>query len=206
MFKVVVLFFSLFSSVTFASTSNGDELFSLLTSDMTYQADFHQQTVAENNVVSQKNNGKVYIHYPGRFRWESKQPTDQVLIVNGNQVWIYDKDLAQVTEQKLESHANSIAVLLTGSKKDINKNFTIKKIKTIAKNMGFLLTPKTKSNYAQMTEARFYFSDKKLTSIQVKNSLGDTTKYYFSDIQLNKKLKPSLFNFKVPAGVDVLKQ
>jgi outer membrane lipoprotein-sorting protein len=49
-----------------------------------------------------------------------------------------------------------------------------------------------------------HFSQGRLSAIQVKNNLGQTSDFYFSDIHLNASLNPHLFIFKPPKGVDVL--
>ena len=60
---------------------------------------------------------KVWLTSPNQFRWEYINPAPQLIVANGEQVWIYDEDLEQVTIKPQDSSANPIYVLLDDSKR-----------------------------------------------------------------------------------------
>ena len=39
---------------------------------------------------------------PGRFRWQTKEPMEQLVVADGQKMWVYDVDLEQVTVKKQE--------------------------------------------------------------------------------------------------------
>src|SRR5258708_229782 len=62
---------------------------------------------------------------PGKFIWTYVKPYDQVLQADGDQLFIFDKDLNQVTVKKLgDALGSSPAAILFGSN-DLEKNFTL---------------------------------------------------------------------------------
>ena len=178
------------------------ELSQLLGAYKTYQASFKQVTYMGKRGRSQKSSGRVMMMRPGKFRWETNSPTKQIVIANGNTLWIYDVELQQATREKLTSQGGvNPAALLTGDVSTLMKNFSVKKIKR--KTAGwFQLTPKSSNN--SFTLVQMQFSKGCLVSIWVKNNLGQTTRFHFYHIRLNAPLSSKLFIFKPPPGVDVL--
>ena len=63
---------------------------------------------------------------PGKFRWEYAKPYEQTIVGDGTRLWIYDKDLNQVTVRKLDRALGaSPAALLAGSN-EIEKSYALK--------------------------------------------------------------------------------
>lgn len=201
---IVSLILFLFPPLVLASISPGERLSSLLQSYSTYQANFKQQTLGDGNKLVQGTMGKVLLQRPKKFRWETTSPTQQVIVANGNQLWIYDKDLKQITKRTLQSHQGlDPAALLTGDVKSLLSEFDVS-YSTINDLSTFVLLPRVSDS--PFTNVEMSFRNHQLVSMTVKNSLGQTSRFQFSKIQLNSKLDPALFNFTVPAGVDVLTQ
>ena len=75
------------------------------------------QTVADSSgQVSQQSNGTVQFQRPGKFRWTYSKPYEQLIVGDGEKLWIYDKDLNQVTQRKLDKAlGSSPAALLAGA-------------------------------------------------------------------------------------------
>lgn len=57
---------------------------------------FKQSVKAKHRVVS-RSSGTMALQRPGRFRWQTLQPMAQLMVADGQKIWIYDKDLEQVT-------------------------------------------------------------------------------------------------------------
>jgi len=177
------------------------QLKKLLSSYTTYQANFLQSTRGENGGPEQKSNGRVMLQRPGKFRWETQQPMQQLIVANGKILWIYDHDLEQVTEQQLQSRVGTDpAALLTGDVSGLVKQFSISG--DGAKN--FVLVPRDSNDIFE--KIRMQFEKGQLVKLQIKNNLGQTTRFIFTNIRLNQSFDPSIFEFIPPAGVDVLKQ
>jgi outer membrane lipoprotein carrier protein len=164
-----------------------------------YQAHFSQVNYDNKNHAGQKSQGKVFMLRPGRFRWETQKPYEQTVIANGDKLWIYDVDLAQATQQSLSKRGFNPAQLLTESVSDLTQKFSI----TENPDGWFQLTPKKPDR--GFKTAYLQFRNNELTGLKIINQLNQTNVFNFTQIQMNPALSPALFNFKPPAGVQILK-
>src|SRR5882757_7446289 len=82
----------------------------------TWSADFTQTIDDGHGKVIRSAAGKLYLQKPGKFRWDYAQPSEQLILADGKQIWFYDKDLQQANVRDMDaSLANTPAVLLSGS-------------------------------------------------------------------------------------------
>lgn len=174
----------------------------LLNQFTTYQAQFKQVTTDLQNDVLQQSSGSVMMDRPDRFRWETRQPTHQIVITDGHVLWIYDVDLAQVTKQHIEKNTVYPAQLLLGDTRKMLGQFAIKVVPH-ENVLVFHLTPKQPTK--QFRTISMAFLHDKLIEIQIENNLKQLTTFRFSQVKLNEKMRPEIFQFTPPAGVDVLK-
>lgn len=202
-FQLVIL--TILVAITFhtfaQTTSPTQELEVLLQRYTTYQADFTQITYDSNRRVIQKSRGRVILMRPARFRWETKTPTRQIIVSNGRKLWVYDVDLAQATQQEIATHTNvAPAALLTGNIAAITRQFYISKVR-LASGVWYRLQPKKKGN---LQSVLLLFEQGQLQKVRMTNYLEQTSIFNFSNVQLNKRLSITIFDFKPPTGVDVL--
>lgn len=183
----------------FASSSAYLQLLAHLSHFKTMQGSFTQVTYGKNNRMIQKSTGKFWLKRPLQFRWETVKPSKQIVITNGNQLWIYDVLLEQATEQKLPKDQMSPARLLSGDAAHVLKRFSI----TEPVEGRFILKPKKQNqNFKQVV---LQFKKSHLFSISIQNSLLQTNVFQFSGLRMNQPIDSSLFYFKPPKGVSVMR-
>ena len=118
-------------------------------------------------------------------------------------IWIYDKDLAQVTKQSFNSQfGDTPALLLSGNPNQISHSFKISQPND-QKNF-YVLTPKTSS--ANFRDLSIAFNGGKPVMIVLNDNIGQTTTIKFTNININKKIAANQFSFIVPSGVEVINQ
>src|SRR5690348_16392147 len=101
-----------------AATTDTAELKTLLTSVSSLQGNFQQVIKSEAGRQLQTAIGKMWIKKPGQFRWEVLGNEPRLIIADGRKVWDYDRDLDQVTIQKLNKAQTAAPIFfLTG---DVN--------------------------------------------------------------------------------------
>jgi len=147
--------------------------------------------------------GHMALQRPGKFRWEITQPNRQIIIADGQYLWIYDVDLEQATRQSLNKDVHSPAILLSGSSQAIEQRFTLIHSERKGQNSIFQLKPKNNQDLVQQVELKF--THDKLSEMSVMDSLGQKNTFQFTDVKLNPSLPNSLFQFKAPKGVDIIK-
>ena len=77
-----------------------DQLHQFLNSTRTLRAEFSQMVVAKNGRKPQQSSGVVAISRPGKLRWDIQKPYPQLVVGDGEKIWIYDAELKQVTVRK----------------------------------------------------------------------------------------------------------
>lgn len=201
--KVTILTIFLLASLT-AKANAASDLASLLANFQSMKANFEQVVLDQNQHPIQKNIGDMALKRPGQFRWEVKQPTPQLLLTDSNHFWIYDIDLEQATEQKADkNNLNSPASLLSGSISSLENRFDVSYLKKPDSAKWFKLVPKNDDDMFQWIELAFV--DGKLSAMRLNDKLGALSKFSFSNVEINPPLKNSLFVFKAPKGVEILK-
>lgn len=197
------LFIFLFSAANFAAEKStaASQLSHLLDTMHSFQAHFSESVMDSGQALIQKSTGEVMLKRPGKFRWETKNPTHQIVMTNGNTLWVYDVDLAQATKQSLNDLPANPAQFLSGNVDALLKKFSVRMIphKQI---LVFQLTPKQKNQ--QFTSVAFAFEQGELHSMQIETTLNQVSTFIFSNIKMNPSLSDALFEFTAPKGVDVL--
>ena len=103
-----------------------DKLHQFLESTRTVRADFAQTVVARNGRQGQVSSGVMIISRPGKFRWQIDKPYAQLLVGDGEKIWIHDPDLRQVTVRKAgPTLGGTPAALLAGDSR-IEKDFSLR--------------------------------------------------------------------------------
>lgn len=141
---------------------------------------------------------------PGKFRWEILKPNKQLILADGKNLWIYDADLEQVTKKKIDYAENSSpAMLLSGSREALEEVFLVEKVAVSNSSEAvFKLTPKSPN--AMYSAVFLYFNSDKLVRMKILDNLGQTSTLQFKNAAINTVLPSSLFQFKVPRGVDLI--
>src|ERR1043165_4330327 len=122
------ILFTLFLLLTCvpARAASIEMLKTFLQQTTTGKAHFAQIIVDKNLKQLQQATGTMQFARPGRFRWEYDKPYEQTIVGDGSRLWIYDKDLNQVTVRKLDKAlGSSPAALLSGSN-EIEKAYALK--------------------------------------------------------------------------------
>lgn len=173
----------------------------------TMQASFIQNTIDAKGHTLPLQSGKMSVKRPGMFRWEVIKPSPQMVLTTGKLLWIYDPELMQATKQKVNDQAgNTPAILLSGDPKKLDEAFVISEETAVGavNEQVFVLKPRDKE--ALFENLRVQFKGSELRSMELKDTLGQTTDIRFSDIRVNPALPASQFEFTPGKGVDVIDQ
>ncbi|MBE9562804.1 MAG: outer membrane lipoprotein chaperone LolA [Proteobacteria bacterium] len=170
----------------------------------TMQGQFKQSLFSEQGNLLEKTQGKMYAQRPNQFRWEYKKPYEQLIVADGEKIWIHDNDLEQVTVKKLSTTLGQTPAFLFSSGENIEKDFFINQLPIEKGLMRFELIPTNAEN--QFDSMRIDIKDKSLVGLELVDNLGQVTHIIFEQIQNNQKLDKDLFIFTPPAGVDIISE
>ena len=198
-----VVIICILSSAVVSAAERVDPLKVFLKEFETLQADFTQTLLSEDGEQLEKTTGTLYLQQPGKFNWHYKEPYIQKIITNGEVLWIYDEDLEQLTIRTFESDMieRTPAAIILGSSK-LEQHFDQVDLGIIEGFNWVELTPRDLE--AQYKNIRIGFDAKRLGMMIIADNLGQTTRIDFNDVNKNTKLAADLFNFEIPADVDVI--
>jgi outer membrane lipoprotein carrier protein len=179
-----------------------DELKSYLQQTTTARARFAQMVLDKNLKPLQQVTGTMQFSRPGKFRWEYDKPYEQTIVGDGSRLWIYDKDLNQVTVRKLDrALGSSPAALLAGSN-EIEKSYKL--TATGAQDGLEWIEAVPRDRDTTFEKVRLGFNKSALEAMELRDQFGQVTVIKFSAIERNAKLPPEAFRFTLPKGADVI--
>ena len=189
----------------FASVAHADavERFrSFLKTTQSARADFEQKVYARGDKLTQESKGSFVFQRPGRFRWTYAKPVDQVIVGDGERVWIHDRDLNQVTVRRMSKALGSTPAALLAGSSDVEKAFALSDAG--ARDGLEWLEAKPRDPEAGFDRIRMGFSATGIQAMELVDNFGQTTRLRFVNLQRNPKTDPADFRFEPPKGTDVL--
>ena len=179
-----------------------DTLRLFLESTRTVRADFAQTVVARNGRQGQASSGAMMFSRPGKFRWQIDKPYSQLLVGDGERVWIHDPDLRQVTVRKAGAALGGTPAALLAGDSAIEHSFTLSEAGEREGLEWVEAIPKAQDSGFE--KVRLGFAGRELRAMELFDSLGQKTSLVFSHLERNPRLAPSLFRFTPPANTDVI--
>jgi outer membrane lipoprotein carrier protein len=179
-----------------------DKLHQFLESTRTVRADFTQTVIARNGRQPQTSSGVMMFSRPGKFRWQIEKPYSQLLLGDGEKVWIHDPDLRQVTVRKAGTALGGTPASLLAGDAQIEKSFSLREAGERDGLEWIEATPKVQDSGFE--KVRLGFAGNDLRAMELFDSLGQITSLAFSHLERNPRLAPSLFRFTTPANTDVI--
>lgn len=187
-----------------ASAAATDALKVFLNQTQTVKARFAQMVLDKNLKPLQQVQGVMQFSRPGKFRWDYLKPYEQTIVGDGTRLWIYDKDLNQVTVRKLDRALGaSPAALLAGSN-DLERDYTLTNI-GVEKGLDWLeAVPKSRDSVFE--RVRMGFGKSGLEAMELRDQFGQITVITFADVERNPRLGAEVFRFTPPKGADVISE
>ena len=167
-----------------------------------FSAAFAQERYDEYGELLETASGRCLVKRPGRFRWSYTSPYLQLIIGDGDTLWIYDEDLEQVTVNPMgEIQAGSPAELLGGGL-DVESRYDIEALDPDGAYDWYRLTPKLAATDFQRIELGLAGGE--VRAMRLHDNLGQLTLLHFDEISRNLALDDTLFEFSPPPGIDVI--
>ncbi len=185
-----------------------DEFKSFVSTTKAARGDFTQRLVKADAggvaKVSTPSTGTFLFARPGKFIWTYQKPYEQVLQADGDKLYIYDRDLNQVTVKKLgNALGSSPAAILFGSN-DLEKNFTLKETGTKNGLEWLEATPKSKDT--TFDKIGIGFRNGLPEAMELRDSFGQVSLLSFTHFDKNPAIGTDQFRFVTPKGADVFTQ
>jgi len=168
------------------------------------RAAFEQKVYDRERRLVQASQGSFSFLRPGRFRWRTTQPYEQLIVGDGERVWIHDPDLNQVTVRPMASALGSTPAALLAGSADVERAFELTEGGS-ADGLEWL-EAKPRGEDSGFERIRLGLGAGGVQAMELSDHFGQTTVLRFSALVRNPPLAPADFRFVPPEGADVLGQ
>ncbi len=194
--------FLLLLSFSASAASGREQLQRFLVNLNTLQAQFEQIVITPDS-ESYTSNGVLYLNRPGRFRWEYRWPVKQLIVADGDRVWLYDMELDQVSHRSQSSMLDGTPAQIFSEKGPLERYFNLMDGDDRDGLVWVVLTPK--NSESQFSSISIALTEKsQLKRMELIDQFGQVTLYLFSDVIRNPLLDDELFKFTPPPLIDIL--
>ena len=199
--KRFLFFFSLVFLSQISGAASLERFQSYLRTTQAARGDFEQKVYDKTGRLVQDSRGSFAFLRPGRFRWTYVKPK-QLIVGDGDRVWIHDADLNQVTVRRVARVLGSTPAALLAGASDIDKSFDMKELGE--KDGLEWLEAKPREKEAGFERIRLGMATGGVEAMELVDHFGQTTMLRFTNIVRNPQIDPATFRFSPPKGADVL--
>jgi outer membrane lipoprotein carrier protein len=204
-------------SVGAAAASSLDTLDTFLKATHSGRADFTQVVTpapkaGQTTVRSKTSTGQFSFIRPSRFRFDYLKPFPQVIVADGQTLWLYDADLEQVTARAQAQTLGSTPAALIATSVDLaglQKEFNLTAQADADGLQWVLANPKNRDSTIQSVRLglRAEGAHVSLVKLEIQDAMGQRSVLSFDRFETNPpQLGASQFNFAIPKGVSVIRQ
>lgn len=215
---VLITLFAVVSTAAGAQTTSSaglDSLENFIKATKSGRASFTQVVTSPakdgQTAKTKTSSGSFEFLRPNRFKFIYKKPFEQSIVADGQTLWLHDVDLNQVTSRKLAQVLNgtpAAVVAAAADLKGLEADFSLTPLPEKGGLQWVQAVPKTREGQLQSIQVGFRSTDKgsELAALEILDSFGQKSVMTFSQFEINPVLSPASFQFKPPAGADVIRQ
>lgn len=193
---LVAILVGLMPQWAYANSDAKTQLQRYLNTMQQFQAQFEQQVVDEQGEVIQESSGRMALARPNQFHWQVTEPDEELMVADGNALWLYNPFLEQVTIMDFQKALQqSPFMLLMSDDAAAWDEYTISQISN-----GFSIKPNAPQLIA---EIRIELNGNEISHLILLDSQGKTSAFSLSQFDANSSLPNALFHFTVPQGVEI---
>ena len=201
--RTTLILFLLLVPFSMAQAADGKALLEQFLQGLnTLEADFQQILEQPEQAGVLFSNGTFYLKRPGRLRWEYKPPNNQLIVADGKRIWLYDKELEQVSHRSQKAALEGTPAQFLSTAGPLDQHFEIKDLGEQEGLTWVELLPKDKDS--QFHSVRLALADNQLLQMEMADNFGQTTHFMFTHMQRNPQLDDELFEFTPPPAVDLI--
>jgi outer membrane lipoprotein carrier protein len=184
------------------ATGGVDALESFIDEVGTLTADFEQQIWTSDRQLFESAAGTMSLKRPNRFFWHYQTPIETIVVADGEGLWMYDVELAQVSVTALADIAAASPAMLLSGDADLRDGFDVVQTYRLDGSDWIKLAPKAAG--ADFSSVLIGFNGGLPRHLEFVDGLDQTTRIDFSNVVVNAEIADDVFEFEPPAGADVI--
>lgn len=167
------------------------------------KAEFTQTVTSPDGQRKKSSSGSFEFQRPNQFRFVYTKPFEQLIVGDGQKVWIYDPDLKQASARRLSAALGATpAALLAGA--NLEKDFELKALPA-AQGLDWVQAQPRQAD-SGLQSLKIGFKGRELAAIEVVDGFGQRSLLQFSGVQANAPVAAERFRFVLPPGADLIEQ
>lgn len=206
LFRFFVLFFLLGSTASFALANNLailNDIQRYYNSLTTLSASFEQELQHRESGSIERRKGELFFKKSLKIRWNVISPSKEQWIVTEEDIWDFlpDEEIAYRYSSQNLKNSGGIIGLLTGQT-SFEQEYDINVVGEDGDLVKLQLFPKEAS--MQLVEAMIWVEKEgAIRKIRSLDFYGNSNEITLLHLKKNPNLKPSLFVFKAPTGIEI---
>ncbi len=167
-----------------------------------FGADFEQVIISADGAVMEEGAGEVWMQSPDRFRWSYLGEFPELIVADGERIWMYDESLEQVTVREQSDLGGDSPLLVIMDLSLLDERFTVTELGTVT---GLrLIELIARDPEAQFERLVLGFQDDTLQRLVLEDAFGLRTELRFTELRRNPDIPDGHFDFEPPEGVDLI--
>ena len=171
-----------------------------------FTANFYQTSVLKAMDITDTAAGTLMVSPPGNMRWQYETPDPQLIVTNGERLWVHRPDENQVMIGKPpaifgEGKGAGFLADIT----ELEKNFDVSTLDQLAdeESVYLKLIPKKENPDLAKVLIKIDRTTATIQAVTTYNAFDDETRIELENVQFGP-LDKALFSFEPPQGADVV--
>jgi len=177
---------------------------SFLDETRTLRAEFQQELWSAEGRLIETAAGTLWLKRPNRFFWNYREPFEQVVVADGESLWIYDVELGQATVSPLDELIAATPAMLLSGDQAVRDGFEVQESFDANEIDWVRLVPKLEGT--DFSTVLIGFREGILASLELVDGLDQVTEIQFGEVEVNPAISDDSFDFSPPEDVDVIGQ
>ncbi|QMU60687.1 MAG: outer membrane lipoprotein chaperone LolA [Gammaproteobacteria bacterium] len=167
-----------------------------------FEGQFRQIVYDEDGEVVQEAKGDVALDKPGKFRWQYTQPYPQLILADGEYLWIYDEDLLQASAKPIDTALGNAPIMLLTNIRPLTDDFEVKDA-DVKEGLNWVeLTPLVQDT--EFLKIHIGLDENGVKMMELQDHFSQKTIIEFINLKTNVSFEPDRFKFIAAEGVDVV--
>ncbi len=167
-----------------------------------FGADFEQVIISADGAIMEEGAGEVWMQRPNRFRWSYLGEFPELIVADGESIWMYDESLEQVTVREQGELGGDSPLLVIMDLSLLDERFTVTELGTVT---GLHLVELiARDPEAQFERLVLGFEEDRLQRLVLEDAFGLRTELRFTKLRRNPDIPEGHFDFEPPEGVDLI--